>query len=170
MILCGNCSYELGTRDKFVFLEISNPKTKCYHFALRKNFEGLFSKDKFIIKPDLIKNRYFQVECFKCKFEFAKKIFENFNGKRYSYVAFGKEKLVYDDGLKLHKNDKWIEKVDADPFINYPRFGINAFVDSSSKCSRITSSKGYYILVYQKYIAFNTFPLDFYSYYINIKR
>ena len=143
MIQCGRCEVELGEVSRFGFLVCDEKNDgKSYHFVLDQKFMEEYEKTLLSADNLLLKGLYYIVNCKSCESDIGKK----FIGKqRTRYIAFGKEKLIY-DGVKMKKTDKWTEHLDAVPFNAMKRFQMTQFMEkkafrAESESSRETTNK-----------------------------
>jgi hypothetical protein len=104
MIQCKGCEKNLGTVDDFGFLVCDEKNgIQSYHFVLSKNLMETFEKTLVTVNPEKSKNKYYDVDCADCQFNIGKKFVGKYN--EFSYIAFGKEKLLYDN-VSITKTDK----------------------------------------------------------------
>lgn len=126
MIECRNCSVCIGLTEDFGTLCFNN----SYHFVARNCYIDKLENENIVnVSDELQENAFFIVHCSNCNFEIGKK----FVNKNRNYIAFGKEKLIYDE-IRLEKTDKWVNVLKTPEFsaINFPILGLKEFILSSS--------------------------------------
>ena len=123
MIRCKECKTGIGELDHFGFLVFTEAQGReTYHFVVEKDFMEGFEGKFLDVKTDFVKRLYYIVNCQLCDSDLGKK----FVTSSARYIAFGKEKLVYDE-VELKKTDKWLPLLNTLPFKDLRKFTIMDF-------------------------------------------
>ena len=127
---CRNCSFFLGSNDKFGFLEAPGFKGfgTSYHLVLHADKADSFTEEVAdvideVIKPDDSDGCSYQImNCRNCGIDIGKRMYQY----GATYLAFGKEKVTI-DGSHLEKSDKWVPHLKDMPYSELQRFSVENF-------------------------------------------
>lgn len=141
MLSCANCKFELGTKEEhFAFLVVKERNGFSYHLVLQKSYMNEFQETKCIVESAFIEDKYYIISCIMCSQEIGKK-FPIKREATASYLAFGKEKVVYENGtIELKKTDKWPLVIGKEPFSSFHRVTLDSFIDSRPTIGRAPPS------------------------------